>query len=267
MNNKKVKPNRPTETKMDGEEFLSDMPKKSAAKRVKIVSKNIDGEKFLSNKEKKIKSFEAFSVPQRPEQGDKYQQLDTEDHSANPGTDIPTQEPISRPKNGDTYQNLQDKKVANKATSKIKNARPEQGNKYQKLSTGKMKSFESFINEEYMDEMNDMDDETYFADKIANRVPAVEGNTYIEVSDGIIKLTTDKESAMHFETHEEASEFAQNFQIFDYELEDVEVWPYDDNFIVIKSNNIDDAINPAEENDREDRIEDLLGKDWDNTEN
>jgi len=47
-------------TEMGGEEFLSDMPKKSAAKRKKISSKKVDGEKFLSTKGKKIKSFESF---------------------------------------------------------------------------------------------------------------------------------------------------------------------------------------------------------------
>ena len=156
--NKKVKPNRTNVTEMGGEEFLSDMPKKSAAKRKKVSSKTVDGEKFLSTKEKKIKSFESFSIPQRPKQGDTYQQLDKEEHSKNPSTDMPSQEPISRPKDGDIYQNLQDDNVANNATNKIKNARPGQGDKYQKLSTGKMKSFESFVNENYKDKLKELDD-------------------------------------------------------------------------------------------------------------
>jgi hypothetical protein len=134
------------------------MPEKSAEKRKEVSSKEIDGEKFLSTKEKKIKSFESFSIPQRPKQGDTYQQLDTEEHSEKPSTDMPSQEPISRPNDGDTYQNLQDDNVANNATNKIKNTRPGQGDKYQKLSTGKMKSFESFINEDYKDELKKLDD-------------------------------------------------------------------------------------------------------------
>ena len=60
MSNKKVKANKTNVTKMGGEEFLSDMPKKGAGKKTKVTSKNIDGEKFLSTKEKKIKSFESF---------------------------------------------------------------------------------------------------------------------------------------------------------------------------------------------------------------
>lgn len=56
----KNKANKPSETKMGGEEFLSDMPKKSSAKKSKVVTKTMDAEKFLSTKEKKIKSFESF---------------------------------------------------------------------------------------------------------------------------------------------------------------------------------------------------------------
>ena len=53
----KTKANKPSETKMGGEEFLSDMPKKSASKKSKVVTKTMDAKKFLTTKEKKIKSL------------------------------------------------------------------------------------------------------------------------------------------------------------------------------------------------------------------
>ena len=166
-----------THNKMDGEDFLADTPKKPSSKK-EINNTHLDGEDFLTDTDTHIKSFESFSEKKpiikpinRKKQGDDYQKLDDIDCPEKSGK--PMLEPVSRPKQGDIHQKIQSTKVKTNTKEPLHNKRDQQGDKYQRLSTGKMKSFESFIDENYADK-------------------------YIAVEDGNFHLTNNRDEAIFF---------------------------------------------------------------------
>ena len=91
-----------------------------------------------------------MKTPSRPKQGDTYQRIDKQDYFEKDSK--PTYKHNLRPSQGDDYERLSDDiEMDDKVPAPKHNPRKTQGDTYQHLSNskGRIKSFESFVNESY----------------------------------------------------------------------------------------------------------------------
>ena len=173
----------PSNKSLDGEDFLADTPKgnKTVKKATGKASSNkkLDAEDYLSDAPKFKKSVKKGNKKLKPE-GDL----------------------AKMPKYGKGHNN----------TSKAMD-----GEEY--LSDAKhMKSFNKFINENYINELH-IEPENSTGQPIVDDRAGIENRTYLEISDGRLKLTDNKENAHAFLDDSDAQQFAEDHCIFTYQLE------------------------------------------------
>ena len=199
----------PSNKSLDGEDFLADMPKGN--KTVKKASgkapsnKKLDAEDYLADAPKFRKSVKKGNKKLKPE------------------SDL-----SKMPKYGKGHNN----------TSKSMDAE-------EYLADSKyMKSFESFINEDYVNETFDQNGNPYgfYKDDSEEDILAFdrehEGKTYLEVANGKLKLTNNKEHAHCFLDDEEAEDFVADHNISVYQLTKDDSG---ENFTIIELNSLEGA--------------------------
>jgi len=214
------------EKKISAEASLADDMPKGKGTKTNPSNKNLDGEDFLADTPKGNKTVKkaAGKAPSN-------KNLDAEDYlsdapkfrkSVKKGNKKlkPEGDLAKMPKYGKGHNN----------TSKSMDAE-------EYLSDAKhMKSFNRFTNENYINELHIGPEEGNEA--IVDDRGGIENRTYLEIADGRLKLTDNKENAHCFLDDGEAEQFAEDHMITNYQLE---VDNSGENFTIMALNSLEGA--------------------------